>query len=303
MRFRHRIQYGLYLGVKTLLRCLPHAAMPALGHGLGDLAFRLDRSDRRIALSNLALVFPEEPERERHRLARQSFRELGAALCETLSAARFSPEALRRQMVFEGWENLEKAQEGGRGAFLLGAHLGCWELAAYAVALTRGTVHVVSNVLRNPLFDRELRRLRQPYGIEIIDKKGAARRMYRVLKGGGRIGIALDQRVRPEEAVDVTFLGRPSLTSPLPAHLSLWTGAAVLPIFVVPEGSRYRILVRPPIEPEGEGREAIIALSQRYVETIEAEIRRQPERWLWLYRRWRDWDMTSPRRSSLVEES
>lgn len=302
MRLRHRFQYGLYLGVKGLLRALPHAATPAFGRALGSLLFRLDPRERRIALYNLAYALPELAEDERRRLARQSFREVTAATCETLSAPRFAPRQLHDRLILEGWENLEAAQEGGRGAFLLSAHLGCWEMALYAVALEKGTVHVVSNVLNNPLFHRELEAMRRRFGIEIIERKGAARRMYKVLKAGGRIGIALDQRTRPAEAVDVTFFGRPSLTSPLPAHLSLWTGAAVVPVTVIPEGSRFRVVVRPAIEPEGEGREAIITLSQTYIDVLEREIRQQPERWLWMYRRWRDDDLASPLRSSLVRD-
>lgn len=299
MHLRHRLQYGLYTVIKGALLALPHRATPAFGRGLGELGFRLDRRDRRITLENLARAYPERSEKERLRLARECFREVGADLSETLSAARFTPVELRRHLIIEGWEVLERLREEGRGALLLGAHLGCWELTAYAVALEAGCVYVVSNVLPNPLFDRELRRLRRPYGIEIIERKGAARRMYKVLRQGGFLGVALDQRPKPEEAIDVQFFGQRSLSSPLPAYLSLWTGAPVVPVFTLPDADRYRTVVHPAIEPAGEGKEGIARLTQRYTDVIEAEIRRQPARWLWMYRRWRDRDVV-PIRSSLA---
>lgn len=299
MHFRHRLQYGVYAAIKGLLLGLPHRSTPAFGRGLGEVVFRLDRRDRRITLDNLTRAFPERPPQEHRRLARACFREVGADLCETLSAARFTPEELRQHLIIEGWEHLERAREGGRGALLLGAHLGCFELTAYAVALKAGTVHLVSSVLSNPLFDRELRRLRQPFGIQIIERKGAARRMYKVLRQGGLIGVALDQRPKPHDAIDVQFFGRRSLSSPLPAYLSLWTGAPVVPVFTLPAADRYRMVVRPPIEPAGEGKEAIARLTQRYTDVIEEEIRRQPARWLWMYRRWRERD-ADPIRSSLA---
>lgn len=299
MHLRHRLQYGVYVAIKGLLLALPHPSTPAFGRGLGEVAFRLDRRDRRITLDNLARALPELSRQQRRRLARECFREVGADLCETLSAARFTAEELRRHLIIEGWEHLERAREGGRGVLLLGAHLGCWELTAYALALEAGTVHLVSSVLPNPLFDRELRRLRQPFGIQIIERKGAARRMYKLLRRGGLIGIALDQRPKPQEAIDVQFFGRPSLSSPLPAYLSLWTGAPVVPVFTLPAGDGYRTVLRPAIEPEGEGKEGIARLTQRYTDVIEEEIRRQPARWLWMYRRWRERD-ADPVRSSLA---
>ena len=300
MRLRHRLQFALYRLILGLLRALPHRAVPALGRALGSLAFRIAGRERRVALDNLAAAMPELPQAQRRRLARRSFRAVAAAACETLSAVRLPPQELRRRLVVEGRENLERAQAGGRGTLLLGAHLGCWELAAFAVALEAGPIHLVSNPLKNPLFDRELWRLRRSFGIERIEQKGAARRMYKVLKGGGRIAVALDQRIPPEEAIDVAFLGRASLTSPLPAYLSLWAGAAVVPVFVLPEDGRYRVRIGPPILSEGSGPEAVAALTQRYVAVLEAEIRRQPEEWLWMYRRWREGDLANPARSSLA---
>jgi KDO2-lipid IV(A) lauroyltransferase len=300
MLHRHRWQYALYRGVAALLSALPHRAAPAVGSALGSLGFCVAARERRIALDNLAAALPELPAADRRRLARRSFRAVGAAACETLSAVRLAPEELRGRWVVEGSEEVARAQEGGRGALLLSAHLGCWELAAIAVALELGTVHLVSNALHNPLFERELWRLRRPFGLERIEQRGAARRMYKLLRAGGRVGVALDQRVPPEEGIDVTFLGRPSLASPLPAYLSLVTGAAVVPAFALPAGGRYRLALEPAILPEGGGPEAVAALTQRYMDVLAAAIRRHPEQWLWMYRRWRPADLAATARSSLA---
>lgn len=302
-RLRYRLEYGLYLGFRAALACLPHAGALALGRGFGALVYRLKGSERRRALSNLGCALPELDLAQRERLALASFRQVGQSVIDTLASLRFSTEDLEQRLEVEGWEHVEAAHRRGRGVFILSAHLGAWEVPAYVVALRQGPLHLVSNTMKNPLFDRELRRLRALRGLEIIEKKGAARRMYRVLTAGGKVGIALDQRVAGEEAIAVPFFGRDSLTSPLPAYLSLWTGAAVVPTFGFAHQGRYKVVFQPALLPPEDAElepEAIAALTRRYLEVIEAEILRHPDQWIWMYRRWRDSDDAASARSSLV---
>lgn len=285
----HRVEYGFYLAVKGFLRALPHAGARAFGRGLGSLAHALDRRHRGVALRNMALALPEIGAAERRRLVRDCFRHFGAALCDAISSTRFAPTELCHRMSLRGWENLDEAERRGKGIFILSAHLGLWELVPPLIGLTRGRMDIVVRPADNPWLDRELRALRERFGNAVIPKRGAARRMLEVLRGGGRVGILIDQRVQEREGIAVPFFGRPALTSSVLARLSLRTGAAVVPIAAYPEpGGRYRIVVRPAIlPPEGEkGDEAVAALTRRYLETAEEDIRAHPEMWLWMHRRW-----------------
>ena len=98
----------------------------------------------------------------------------------------------------------------------------------------------------NPFLDRELRAMRERFGNTVIPKRGAARRMLEMMRDRGRLGILIDQRVQEREGIAVPFFGRPALTSPILARLSLRTGAPVVPLTVYPEpGGRYRVVVRP----------------------------------------------------------
>jgi KDO2-lipid IV(A) lauroyltransferase len=117
--------------------------------------------------------------------------------------------------------------------------------------------------------------------------------MLQAVRAGGWAGILIDQRVQPKEAIEVPFFGHPALTTPVLARLSLRTGAPVVPIFAFPEPhGRYRFVARPPIFPPerpaaGESEDStVLDLTRRYLETAEAEIRRHPEQWLWMHRRW-----------------
>src|SRR6185295_14198941 len=110
---RHRVEHGLYLGLKGFLRALPHPATRAVGRTLGSLAHRLDRRHREVALRNLALAFPDLPEGERRRLIRECFRHFGAALCDAISSTRFDAVEVCARFTLEGWEHLEEAERRG----------------------------------------------------------------------------------------------------------------------------------------------------------------------------------------------
>lgn len=296
---RHRVEYALYTSLKRMLWLLPHSVTRTLGKRVGDLGHLLDRRHREVALRNLALALPELSEAERRRLVRECFRHFGAALCDAISSSRFDAVELCRRFHFEGWENLEAAEGRGKGSFILSAHLGFWEMVPAVIGLYRGPMHIVVRPADNPHLDRELAALRERFGHEVVPKRGAARRMVEVLRRAGRVGILIDQRVQRKEGIEVPFFGRPALTTPVLAKLSLRTGAAVIPVTVYPgpEGT-WRFVARPAIlPPEGveDTPEAAAALTRRYLEDAEEDIRSHPEMWLWMHRRWEESRAANPK--------
>lgn len=296
--FRHAIEYAAYKTVQGALRLLPHGRARGLGAGLGELAYRLDRRHRRVALSNLAMALPELGDDERRRLARRCFQQFGCALFDTVSARRFDRVEMCRRVTLEGWENVEEARRRAapRGFFAMTAHLGLWEMAGHVFGTYGGPLHVVGRPLDNPRLDRELAEHRSRFGNRLLPKRGAARGMLRAIQGGENVALLIDQRVQPQEGIEVPFFGHPAWTTPVLARMSLRFAVPVVPAYALPlpEG-RYRILFKPGIEPpelaagatDGEREAAVRSLTVRYMEEMEAEIRRHPHLWLWMHRRWR----------------
>lgn len=288
----HRIEYAGYLAVKGSLRALPHGAARRVGSGLGDLAYRLVARRRRVAIENIARVYPELDPASHRRLARASFQHLGMALCDSLSIARFGPVELCRRLTLDGLEHLERARRRGTGVCVMSGHLGCWEVAADVLGLYGGGFQVVARRLDNPWLDRELSRLRERFGNQLIAKRGTLRQLFQIVREGGRLGILIDQRVRAKEGIVVPFFGHPAVASPVLARISLRTGAPVVPIFgyALP-GGRYRVVLYPPIEPGDArpepGEDESVALTRRYLERVESEIRRAPGQWMWMHDRWK----------------
>jgi KDO2-lipid IV(A) lauroyltransferase len=286
---RHGLEHALFLPFQGLIRALPHAASRSLGARLGALAHAADRRRRRIADDNLRHALPELDAPARARLVAACFRHFGAAFADTLSAGRFDLPDYCRHGDVHGLEHLTAAEAAGRGVIVLSAHFGNWEAAPFYVTIAAGPLAVVGRAADNPHFDRVVRALRCRFGNQMLDKRGAVRDMFRLLRARGRVGLLIDQRVRPEEAIDVPFFGRPAWTSPIVARLALKTGAAILPLFGdhLP-GGRYRIDFLPPIVPAGRDDEATtLELTRRCLAVCEAVVRRSPERWLWLHRRWK----------------
>jgi KDO2-lipid IV(A) lauroyltransferase len=285
---RHALEHALFLPFYGLVRLLPHAASRRLGERLGALAHALDRSHRRVALDNLAHALPELGADERRRLVAECFRHFGAFFADVMSARRFDLPAFCRRGEIEGLDHLRAAESAGRGSIFLSAHFGNWEVVPFYLTIAGAPLHVVGRSADNPHFDRTVRRLRERFGNRALDKRGAVREMFRVVRDRGRLGLLIDQRVRAEEGIEVEFFGRPALTSPIVARLAARSGAPIVPVFGDHRpGGRYRVEIRPPLWPEGgDDRAATHELTRRCLAVCEEVIRGAPARWLWMHRRW-----------------
>lgn len=283
-----RAAAGLLRLLIGALRALPTAVVRRLGDAVGELALRLDPRHPRVALRNLETALPDLAPAEHRAILRRCFRRQGSLMLDTLHLGRFSPEQLCRRLALVGWENFRRAEEAGRGVLLISGHLGIHELVVQAVPIYKGPVAVVFRPTGKPRLDRVLVDLHRRHGNRVIAKRGAVWGMLEALRGGGRAAILPDQRVHPNDGIEVPFFGRPSWTSPFPARVSQRTGAPALPIFgYQAPGGRYRLVARAPIFPGGEGEEETRRLATAYLAAIESEVRRAPAEWLWMHERWR----------------
>lgn len=286
---RHRVEIALFLAAQGLLRALPHGVARRVGSALGGAAHAADRRHRELVRRNLGRAFPEWSAEVRAAAAHACFRHFGAVFCDAVSALRLDAGELCRRTHSDGWEHLRAAEAGDRGVLFMSAHLGHWEIASWVVAAFHGPIHAMGRPADNPHFDRWLERMRTRFGNVPLDKHGSVRAILRGLQGGARIGLLIDQRVRPRDGILVPFFGRPAWTSPLLARLALRTGAPIVPVLGdLAPGGGYRVSLLAPIEqPEGRGDEAVAELTRRCLAVVEERVRATPERWFWLHDRWK----------------
>jgi KDO2-lipid IV(A) lauroyltransferase len=283
------VAFFLYRLFSFFIAALPRPAVLAAGGAAGRLAFRLDGRHRGIALRNLALAFgPEKSPGERRAIAVRSFRNAGRVIFETVKMASLSRARVLALVEVEGRRHLDQALARGRGALIFTAHYGNWEVGCGPISES-APFGVVARTLDNRLIDRDLVRMRERLGAAVINKVGASRRILQALHRNEVVGILIDQNVLRREAVFVDFFGKPAGTTPGLAAFHLKTGAPLLPLFIdpLPRGRhRLRILEPLVIPPSGFPSEDVLKITQICTKMIEREIRRNPEAWLWVHKRW-----------------
>ncbi len=287
---RHRLEYALVASVAWVIGWLPWAAVHAAGRGVGLLFCAFDAAHRRVAVDNLARAFPARSTAECRRIARRVFQHFGAMLFELLKFSRLTPGQMLERVEFEGADRARQAYQGGRGVFLLTGHFGCWEVNGLVHALHFEPIGVMARALDNPYLNDMLERVRQSTGNKVIYRRGGIRRTLRTLEAGQGVAILIDQHIHGPDAIRVDFFNRPAATTTALAALTARTGALVLPVFAIPTApGRYRLIYEHAVEPPaGDSPEALREFTQRCTDVLEMYVRRYPDLWLWMHRRWRD---------------
>ena len=294
---RHRLEYVAVATVGVIARHLPDSWVRAWGSALGLAFYVLDRSHRRVALANLAECFPARSAAERRAIARATFKHFGRVLLQMLTFSALSDEARAARVEFEGVERVDRAYARGRGVLFFTGHFGFWELHAIAHGHRFAPIGVLARVLDNPYLHAMLERVRGRTGNHVIYRQGAVRRVLKALAAGHGVAMLIDQHMHSGDAIWVNFFQRPAATTSTLAALALRTGSPVVPVFALPlPGGRYRFVYEMPVEPPPASDPAAIHdFTQRCTDVLEMYVRRNPELWLWMHRRWRDAPVTATR--------
>jgi Kdo2-lipid IVA lauroyltransferase/acyltransferase len=287
---RHRLEYWLVAAVAFCIRHLPWRVVSASGAALGAAFYAFDVPPRRVALENLARAFPTRTPAERRTVARRVFQHFGRMLFELLKFSTLGADEMLARVEFEGDDRARQAYAAGRGVFFLTAHFGCWETNGLVHGLHLAPIGVMARPLDNPMLHDLLERVRQCTGNWVIYRKGGIRRTLRALESGQGVAILIDQHIHGPDATLVDFFNRPAATTTALAALALRTGAPVIPVFAVPTTpGRYKMIYEHAVQPPGsDSPDPIREFTQRCTDVLEMYVRRYPELWLWMHRRWRD---------------
>ncbi|MBB5339642.1 lysophospholipid acyltransferase family protein [Tunturiibacter gelidoferens] len=289
--FRERVEFAVvWLAVRGM-RLLPRGLARSVGKGISTIAFHGLGRLRGVGARNLKLAFPAMLEVERERILRSLYRRLGWLLAEFCLMPGYTPESASRFIRYEGLENYLAARERGKGVLVLTGHLGAWELSSFYHSLMGMPMGMVIRRLDNPLVDEFVNRIRCLHGNRVIHKDDFARGLIASMRAGETVGILMDTNMTPPQGVFVPFFGVQACTASGMARIAGKTGAAVVPGFLLWEESEQKYVLRFGRELEmthtGDSETDAVTNTAAFTAAIEATIRRYPDQWLWMHRRWK----------------
>jgi KDO2-lipid IV(A) lauroyltransferase len=291
--FLSRIEYLGVVAPVRLLRSLRFETAFRLGERAGDIAYRLARPQRRTALTNLRIAFPEKTDEQRLAILREACRNFGRMAAEFCHMHRLTGENVAERVTFADrkfWDD-NKHIIGTTGILILTGHFGNWELFAHAMGLYGTPIHLIHRPFRNPLFDRFVAEERSRAATGQISKRRAAREVVKILRSNGIVAIPFDQNATQRWGVFADFFGVPASTHPGLARLAILSGAPVYPAYLVRQGGtpRHEIHILPEVEVVRSGdrdRDTVENL-RRFNLVYEGMVRRHPDHWIWMHKRWR----------------
>jgi KDO2-lipid IV(A) lauroyltransferase len=288
---RERLEYAaVWLLLKTI-GALPRPVARFAGARTAEILFWMRPGLRAAATENLKLAFPDWSPKQRRVVIRGMVRQLGWMAGEFTQFPRYTQANIERVVLLEGFENFARAQERGKGVLFLTGHMSAWELAPLAQALFGNPLHFLVRPIDNPRVDALITKYRCLSGNRAIDKNQSARAVLKVLAENGTVGVLADQNTGLSEGVFVDFFGIPACTTAGLARFALRTDAAVVPGFIHWDNAirKYRLCFEPQVELSrtGDDDADIRESTQRFTRVIENYVRRYPDQWLWVHRRWK----------------
>jgi Kdo2-lipid IVA lauroyltransferase/acyltransferase len=293
--FQIRLEYSAVRSLIWLLSILPRSAALFVCSLISRIAYRVLGSLRRVGMRNLEIAFPEKSMKERTAILKGTFESLGRVLAETSQFMKMTPAEVEKifelDLDEESQELYRKNREEGRGVLIVTGHLGNWELLVFGFAAIHEPISYLARPIDNPLIEEMTLRVRTRFGNRPINKTNAALLAIKILREGGIMGALSDVNAHPKEGVFVPFFGTNACTISGPALMAMRSNALIFPAFCVwdRETKKYRFVRGAIIEPAntGDRKADIVATTAAYTSEIEKLIRRYPDQWLWIHKRWK----------------
>lgn len=286
-----KIEYWLVLSVARCLGLMPRALARLAAGALAWTVYRALGRLRRVGARNLEMALPELGQGQRDRILQGVYRHLGWQLVEFCRMTRYTPRNTQRWIRTEGLEHYLAARARGKGVLVLTGHLGAWELSSFYHSLIGYPMGMVIRRLDNRLLDEFVNGIRCLHGNRVLHKDDFARGLLKAMHSGETVGILMDTNMTPPQGVFVDFFGRQACTGSGLARVALKTGAAVLPGFMLWEPTErcYVLHFGPELvfAHSGDAEADILAATQQCNRVLESWIRRYPDQWLWIHRRWK----------------
>lgn len=291
MKIKTKRYYVYYLArvAGFLLLMLPVKLASRLMDFLGSRSIPFFKKDWRKSLKNLRDTFPEKSEEEVERIARDVLANLGRNMVEFLSIRKMSRQNVHLWIKPHGLDRVDKALKEGRGIILLTAHFGNWEFVGAYMRIMGYKGTIVGRRIYFHKYNDWLVKHRLIHNAVTIYRDESPKKILKVLKDNGVLGMLADQDIDSIEGVFVDFFGKQAYTPVAPVRLAMASGAPIMPCFMVRNGSRYDFIIEDPIyvEKGPDREESVKYYTQKWTKVLESYVRKYPEQWVWMHDRWK----------------
>ena len=287
-KFRHRFEWFWLVIATKVVPFLPRQACYHLGNLLGGLFALVDRTGRKVALSNLAAAFGDTlSRREREEIARESYRQIVRTMLDLCWSPRLTKENYSKFVEIIGAEEVLAEIRAGRGIIFTTFHYGNFEWAALALGLHGLHALALAQEFKNPLLEPIFASLRKLSGNKVAPRQGGIIRMYKALRQGRHVALLTDFTLKTHEpSVVIDCFGMKKCVTFAHAWLHQRSGAPIIAVCCSPlRGGRYRLQILPKLQ--FDKGTSLIEITQRCWDQLEPVVRQNPGSWLWMYKHWR----------------
>lgn len=287
---------------KFLIKCfcyfcwiLPRSILRFLGSIIGFLWFDLFRIRRDVIFNNIELAFPGTSKAEKIRMGRKSLYQMGANFAEFFTIPFLTAQWQAENVVFEGYQHLEAAKEKNKGVYLLSMHIGNGDMAASSIVMRGNELYLISKNFKSKWFNDMWYFIRSFQGVKFIEPHGATTPfdILKAIKKKALVVFVLDQYMGPPFGVETKFFGRKTGSAKGLALFVMKTGSPVVPVYTYEGDDRkVHIVFGPEVElascQTDDKDETIVNMTQKFNDVIEDCIRKVPDQWMWVHKRWKD---------------
>jgi len=273
----------------TTFCLIPYRIALWIGKGIGLFGYLASSRYRMLTKHHIRTAFANElDEKEITRIARQVYMNLGMGLTEILSLPKIK-KSLDRLIEIKGLETFDKALEEGKGVIAVTGHVGNWELLPMYFAYRGYSANVVARPIYYEKYNEWVMLLRRNMGVNVVFRNDSPKKILRLLKENKLVGIVADQDIDSIEGVFVDFFGNKAYTPSAPVKLAMASGAPIIPVFILRNKKGHVIIVEEPIKvkEQEDKQKAVADYTQKWSDVLQSYIRRHPEQWVWMHKRWK----------------
>ncbi len=292
-KFKRTIARNSLFTFSWLFNCLPYSFVSSLANGFIAIAYRVAIRQRKIAFESLNIAFGKEKSpQEVEQIARNCFENLGRGMIELIYFMDH-PAMIKERVVFEGKENLDKAFKEGKGVIAVSAHFGNFPLMLIRCAQEGYKTNAIIRATRDEIIEKHFQAQRTRLGLNTVyshPRSECVNTSIKVLRENQLLFIPLDQNFGSGGGVFVDFFGQKAATATGPITFARRTGAPLIPMFIIRQkDDTHKIIIEPPLilEEHADDKEALTVNTAKITKVIEDYVRRYPQEWGWMHRRWK----------------